>query len=102
MDRGDRGPGKLIPTLAALTLGGSLSAATQYFAYSFRYHPALGAHLHGVYPPWSILTWAAKWHAAYPDALTQAGGIGVITSAVGLLGLLAVKSIMGNTSRASE
>ena len=102
VDRGNRGPGKLIPILAALTLGGSLSAATQYFAHSFRYHPALGADFHGVYPPWSILIWAAKWHAAYPDALTQAGGIGVITSAVGLLGLLAVKSIMGNTSRASE
>ena len=99
---GDRRPGKLIPILAALTLGGSLSAATQYFAYSFRYHPALGANFHGVYPPWSILTWSSKWHVAYPDALMQAGGIGVIISAVGLLGLLAVKSIMGNTSRASE
>ena len=99
---GDRRPGKLIPILAALTLGGSLSAATQYFAYSFRYHPALCANFHGVYPPWSILTWSSKWHVAYPDALMQAGGIGVIISAVGLLGLLAVKSIMGNTSRASE
>jgi hypothetical protein len=62
VDRGDRGPGKLIPILAALTLGGSLSAATQYFAHSFRYHPALGAHLHGVYlrhaGPEHILTYA--------------------------------------------
>ena len=100
--RNDRRSGKLIPVLAALTLGGSLSAATQHFAHAFKYHSALGAQLHGVYPPWSILTWASKWHAVYPDALTQSGGIGVITSAVGLLGLLAVKSIMGNTSRASE
>ena len=100
--RAPRGPGKLIPVLAALTLGGSLSAATQYFAHGLQYHPALGPHLHGVYPPWSILGWASQWHGAYPDALTQAGGIGVIISAIGLLGLLAVKSVLGNTARASE
>ena len=70
------GPGKLIPILAALTMGGAVAGATQYFAHTFQYHPSLGTHVHGIYPPWSILTWASKWYAVYPHAFTKVGGLG--------------------------
>ena len=97
-----RGPDKLIPILATLTMGAGLAAATQYFAYTFKYHGSLGGNIHGIYAPWSILTWASKWHASYPDAFTRAGSVGVLTCAVGLMGLLALKTILRNSSKASE
>ena len=99
---GKGGPGKLIPILATLTMGGALAAATQYFAYIFKYHGSLGGNIHGIYAPWSILTWASKWHTSYPDAFTRAGSVGVATCAVGLMGLLAVKTILSNSSKGSE
>lgn len=95
-------PSKLIPILAAATLGGALSAATQYFAYTFKYHESLGVNINGIYPPWAIIPWASKWYAAYPQAFTQAGGIGVGIAAVGLLALLGIKTIRANTSKASQ
>lgn len=96
------GPGKLIPILAALTMGGAVAGATQYFAHTFQYHPSLGTNLHGIYPPWSILTWASKWYAVYPHAFTKAGGLGATACALGLLSLLSVKSILANSSKASQ
>lgn len=98
----DKGPGKLIPVLAALTMGGGLSAATQYFAHVFQYHASLGVNINGIYPPWSILNWASKWYSTYPDAFTRAGGVGVTSCALGLMGLLAVKTIRSNSSKASK
>ena len=76
-----RGPAKLIPLLAALTLGGALAASTQYFAYTFKYHSSLGGNLNGIYAPWSILSWASKWYTVYPDAFTRAGSVGVVQKA---------------------
>lgn len=97
-----RRPDKLIPMLAALTMGGALTAATQYFAYTFKYHPSLGGNFNGLYPPWSIVTWASKWYMTYPAAFTRAGSVGVVTCAVGFMALLALKSILSNSSKSNE
>ena len=94
--------GRVVPVLATLTLGGAMTLATQLFAQAFNNHPALGPSLHGVYPPWSIVGWASKWYASYPDAVTKATGIGATAGAFGLLCLLSVKSILANSSKASE
>jgi type IV secretion system protein VirD4 len=37
-----KGPGKVIPVLAVLSIGGGLQAATQFFASDFKYQTALG------------------------------------------------------------
>ena len=66
------GPGKVIPALAVLSLGGGLQAATQFFAHDFKYQAALGAHINHIYPPWGIVQWAGKWYGQYPDAFMRA------------------------------
>jgi type IV secretion system protein VirD4 len=48
-------PSKLLPALGALSLGGGLQAATQFFAHTFNYQATLGGHIGHVYAPWSIL-----------------------------------------------
>ena len=53
------GVGKVIPALSLLSIGVGLAAATQYFAYDFKYQDVLGPLVNHVYAPWSILTWAA-------------------------------------------
>ena len=85
------GPGRVVPALAALSLGSGLQTATQSFAKQFAYQAALGPHIERIYPPWGILQWATKWHAHYPDAFMQAGSAGIVVSSVGLLGLVLAK-----------
>jgi type IV secretion system protein VirD4 len=97
-----KGRGKVIPALAALSLGGGLQAATQFFAHDFAYQGALGAHLHHIYPPWGILQWAGKWFNRYPDAFMRAASIGITLSSTGLIGLVVAKMVMANSSKASE
>jgi type IV secretion system protein VirD4 len=94
--------GKAIPILAALTLGGGLQAATQFFAHDMRYQAALGAHIHQVYPPWGIVHWAGQWYRQYPDAFMRAGSIGISVAGVGLIGLMVVKMLMANSSKVNE
>jgi type IV secretion system protein VirD4 len=97
-----KGRGKVIPALAALSLGGGLQAATQFFAHDFAYQGALGSHIHHIYPPWGIIGWAGKWFNHYPDAFMRAGSIGVTLSSAGLIGLVVAKMVMANSSKASE
>jgi type IV secretion system protein VirD4 len=97
-----RGPGKLIPVLAVVSLGSGLQAATQFFAHDFSYQAVLGAHFHQTYPPWGILQWAGKWYAQYPDAFLRAGSIGVVVSGVGLIGLAVARMVMANSSQVNE
>lgn len=101
--RGDkRRASKVIPSLALLALGAGLQGATQYFARAFQYHPALGAHVERFYPPWGIVSWAHRWHAAYPDKLMEAGGVGITITGAGLICLVAIKMLTANTSRANQ
>jgi type IV secretion system protein VirD4 len=79
-----------------------LSVATELFAYRFGYHPALGANAHGLYPPWMILVWAARWHAKYSTKLMMAASIGGMVSAFGLVVLMVRTLFRANTARANE
>lgn len=94
-------PGKLAPTLGAVSLLAGLQAATQFFAHAFGYQPSLGAHLGHVYAPWAILSWSLKWYADYPDAILRAGSVGLLVSTMGLLAAFVVKIVSSNTSRAN-
>jgi type IV secretion system protein VirD4 len=95
-------PGKVIPVLAGLTLGGGLQAATQFFAHDMRYQAALGPNVDHIYPPWGIIQWAAKWYEQYPDPIMRAGGIGVSLAGAGLIGLVVAKMIIANSSKVNE
>jgi len=92
--------GQAIWVFAVFALG--LISATQFMAYEFNYHPALGVNAYGLYPPWMILVWAARWHARYWDTFSKAGSIGVMVCAVGMVGLFMRTLIRANTSKANE
>ena len=97
-----QGPGKVIPILATLTLGGGLQAATQFFAHDMHYHAALGANINQVYPPWEILLWAGKWYHLQPDAILRAGSVGITVAGVGLIALVVAKMVKANTAKANK
>lgn len=97
-----KGSGKVISALAVLSLGGGLSAATQFFAYDFKYQAALGGHINHFYPPWGIIQWVGKWYSHYPDAFMRAGSIGITVTGVGLIGLVVAKMVMANSSKVNE
>jgi len=96
------GPGKLIPVLAVLSIGGGLQAATQFFAHDFNHQSALGWHINQIYPPWGIVQWAVKWYHQYPDAFMRAGSIGITVASVGLITLVVVKMVLANSSKVNE
>lgn len=97
-----QGPGKVIPALAALSLGAGLQAATQFFAHSFQYQAGLGGHINHIYAPWGIVQWAGKWYSQYPDDFMRAGSVGIIVTGVGLLGLVVTKMILANSSKSNQ
>ena len=92
--------GQAVWVFSVLALG--LFSATQFAAYQFNYHPALGVNAHGLYPPWMILLWGARWHARYWDIFSKAGSIGVMVSAIGMIGLFMRRLLRANTSKANE
>lgn len=96
------GPGVVIPALAALSIGGGLQAATQFFAHDMRYQSVLGASINHLYAPWSILQWAEQWYQYYPDAFMRAGSAGVVTAGCGLLSLAIAKMVRANTSKPNK
>ncbi|WP_373991707.1 type IV secretory system conjugative DNA transfer family protein [Duganella sp. BuS-21] len=91
-----------IPILAILVLLAGLQSATQFFAHTFKYQPALGVHAHQLYAPWKILSWASKWYEAYHHEFLRAGSVGVCVAGVGLIVLVVVKMLLANTSKANE
>lgn len=97
-----QGSGKIVPALAVLSIGAGLQAATQVFAYDFRYQGALGMHLQHIYAPWGIVQWAVKWYQQYPDAFMRAGSVGIVTAGVGLLSLTVVKMVTANSSKVNQ
>ncbi|CAG0988766.1 partial Conjugal transfer protein TraG, partial [Anaerolineae bacterium] len=98
----------LLPILGVFSLGAGLQSATQFFAYTLKYHSALGEsvnlgeNIRHVYAPWKILQWSANWHGLYSDEFIRAGSIGVLVSGVGLLTLAVVKVVSSNTSKANQ
>lgn len=97
-----KGPGKLIPVLAVLSLGGGLQAATQFFASDFNYQSVLGEHFEHIYPPWKIIQWAGKWYSQYPDTFMRSGSLGILVAGVGLMGLVVTRMVLANSSKGNE
>lgn len=87
--------------LAITCLLAGLATATQYFAYLYGQHSALGSNLGGVYAPWMILVWAGKWANQYQDTLLRAGSLGVLVTAAGMMGLVILRLIQRNTASAN-
>jgi len=96
------GPNLLFPILAIAALVGGLQAATQFFALDYNYQAVLGRHFKHVYPFWSILSWAARWYAKYPEGFMRAGSIGVCATGIPLLLLAVTKLIANNSSKANQ
>ena len=94
-------PGAIFSVLGVASIVGGLQSATQYFAYEFGYQSVLGANLHHIYAPWSIVHWADKWLVQYQDSFMRAGSIGVTVSGVSLLGLVVAQMIRANSSKAN-
>jgi type IV secretion system protein VirD4 len=94
--------GKLLPALGALSLGGGLQSATQFFAHTFNYQANLGSHFNHVYAPWSILEWSSKWYSHYPNEIMKAASVGMMVSTAGLLGVAVAKVVSSNSSKANE
>lgn len=92
----------LVPALGVASLLGGLQMATQYFAHSFGYQSGLGGNLAGVYPPWGILQWAHKWYGSYPDQIMEAGSLGMLFCAGGLLVAVVVKGVQANSSKVNR
>jgi len=92
-------PGLVIPFLACASLVFGLQAATQYFAHTFQYQAVLGQHVGALYQPWAILEWAWRCAHDYPLQLRQAGGVGMIVAASGLLCLAIARTVQASRPR---
>ncbi|MET3435020.1 type IV secretion system protein VirD4 [Herbaspirillum seropedicae] len=92
----------LLPLLGAVAVLAGLQISTQLFAHWFGYQEVLGAHLGHVYAPWAILQWAHSWRDQFPDELTRAGSIGMVTTVMGLVGVALAKVVTSNTAKADE
>jgi type IV secretion system protein VirD4 len=72
---------------------GSLCAATQWLASVFDHQAALGPAIvvgeYRLYPPWSVLTWSARWGETYPRPFLIAQLI-VLGSFVGAIVIVAI------------
>lgn len=93
---------RLHAAIAVFGLLLGIDAATQYFAYLFVYHPALGAHYQHIYPPWMIFIWAVKWYAKYPTVFMKAGSAGLIISGLTLLGVAFAKIAKATSANPNE
>lgn len=89
----------LLVLLALLILAAGLQSATQYFASIFHDHPALGTRAGSMYAPWDIVLWACRWYQRFPGLFLRAGGIGMVVSSIGLLGLSLVHRVIRNSAR---
>jgi type IV secretion system protein VirD4 len=92
-------PDVVIPFLACASLLVGLQSATQYFAATFQYQAVLGEPLGALYQPWAILEWAWRWAHDYPLQLRQAGGVGMIVAASGLLCLAIARTVQASRPR---
>jgi len=92
----------LIKVMAIIFLLGGVQAATQYFAYTFRYQPQLGTHFNHVYLPWSIFEWGNNWYSQYPDLFQQSASVGVVFAGAGLVLTLIMKMVSDNSSRPNK
>ncbi|MFU8797086.1 MAG: type IV secretory system conjugative DNA transfer family protein [Gammaproteobacteria bacterium] len=93
---------KVTSIAAFLGLLFGLSIATQFFAQSFQYQPALGGHIYNIYLPWSILIWAFKWYSIYPSLFMKAGGLGITFSSIILIGIVMRQMMTSSASKSNQ
>jgi len=98
---GEAAPRLAMPLFASVVLVAGLQSATQYFVWAFAYQSALGQQYHHLYAPWSILHWAYKWQALYPNEFMRAGSIGMLVAAAGLIVLLLVRVLFLNSAKSN-
>ena len=88
--------------VSILILAG-MAAATQTFAYLLGYHADLGVRWGTLYRPWEILVWYARWKGAGLQAqFMKSASVGLVCSALGLLGFLWYSINRANTAKADE
>ena len=98
-----RHAGILVQALwVSIVLALALSSATQFFAHLYQYQGALGWSIHGIYPPWMILVWAAKWHTIHSEGFIKAGSVGLCVAAAGMIGLIVRRMVRANTATAHQ
>lgn len=84
----------LMMILLMVSLVAALSAATQFFAYTFRYHAALGPSFHHVYLPWAFLQWASQWKTHYPEQIQKSLMVAFGVAAVGIFSIVILKRVI--------
>lgn len=92
----------LIPMLALISMMAGLQTATQYFAYLFNHPPVLGQSFNHLYLPWAILFWYAQWGERFYAEFFEAGSIGTMIAAAGLIGTALLKSVEKYSAKANE
>ena len=80
----------LVSILALVLLTALSSLATQFVAWRFDYHPALGwPWIGAIYPPWSCVEWQVRFQAQGPRTFQMLhAGIGLIGAAAAGAALL--------------
>lgn len=75
------------------------SAATQWLAWRFAYHPSLGEPWIGhLYAPWAWIDWYSKWHTSSPVFQS----FHTVVGAVGMLGALAALAALSMQGRRAQ
>jgi hypothetical protein len=91
---------KIVFVLGTFVLG--FFTATQHFALTAAYDPALGAHLHRVYFPGMIVLWTRKWFDLYPEELRTSISYGMAASALMLLAYLIIGRFVVQSARGND
>lgn len=91
---------KAIFVLGTLLLG--FFTATQHFAHTAAYDPALGAHLNRVYFPGMIVFWTRRWADLYPEELRLSISYGMAASAIILVTYLIVGRFVVQSARGND
>ena len=86
--------GALLATLFGVCLVLSLQIGTQVVAADFEHQQALGPRLGGVYPPWGIAVWTARWGGDYPEAFRSAWSNAAGALAGWMLGLVCLQTAL--------
>jgi hypothetical protein len=74
----------LAASCAGLAVLIGCAAATQSVAWRYHGSPLLGPSIGGVYPPWDVFGWYARWHNLHPEVFEQAGNTGASVAVMSL------------------
>ncbi len=91
---------KIAFVLGTLLLG--FFTATQHFAKTAAYDPALGPHLNRVYFPGMIVVWSRRWADLYLEELRTSVSYGMAASAITLLSYLIIGRFVVQSARGND